>query len=43
MKICVSGSGAIGSSIGGVLTEAGLKVYLMDPSREHIGESQSLI
>lgn len=30
------GSGALGSSIGGVLTEAGLEVYLIDPWAEHV-------
>jgi 2-dehydropantoate 2-reductase len=36
MKICVLGSGALGSSIGGVLTEAGYDVYLIDQWAEHI-------
>ena len=36
MKICVLGSGALGSSIGGVLTEAGLEVYLIDPWAVHV-------
>jgi 2-dehydropantoate 2-reductase len=36
MKICVLGSGALGSSIGGVLTEGGLEVYLLDPWAEHV-------
>jgi len=36
VKICVLGSGALGSSIGGVLTEAGLEVYLIDPWTEHV-------
>ena len=36
MKICVLGSGALGSSIGGVLSEGGLEVYLVDPWAEHI-------
>ena len=36
MKICILGSGALGSSIGGVLSEGGLEVYLVDPWAEHI-------
>lgn len=36
MKICVLGSGALGSSIGGILTEGGLEVYLIDPWTEHV-------
>ncbi len=36
MKICILGSGAIGSSIGGILTEAGLEVYLIDTWVEHV-------
>jgi len=36
VKICVLGSGALGSSIGGVLTEAGLEVHLIDPWTEHV-------
>src|SRR4030043_2387998 len=36
MKMCILGAGALGSSIGGVLTEAGLDVYLIDPWAEHV-------
>ena len=36
MKICILGSGALGSTIGGVLTEAGLEVHLIDPWAEHV-------
>jgi 2-dehydropantoate 2-reductase len=36
MMICILGAGALGSSIGGVLTEAGLDVYLIDPWAEHV-------
>ena len=36
MKICILGAGALGSSLGGVLTEAGLDVHLIDPWAEHI-------
>lgn len=36
MKICVLGAGALGSSIGGLLTEAGLDVYLVDKRKEHV-------
>ena len=36
MKICILGAGALGSSLGGVLTEAGLEVYLIDPWAEHV-------
>jgi 2-dehydropantoate 2-reductase len=36
MKICILGSGALGSSIGGILTEAGLEVYLIDTWTEHV-------
>jgi len=36
MKICILGSGALGSTIGGVLTEAGLEIHLIDPWMEHV-------
>jgi 2-dehydropantoate 2-reductase len=36
MKICILGAGALGSSLGGVLTESGLEVYLIDPWAEHV-------
>jgi 2-dehydropantoate 2-reductase len=36
MKICILGAGALGSTIGGVLTEAGLEVHLIDPWTEHV-------
>ena len=38
MKICFLGAGALGSSIGGALTEAGLDVYLIDQWAEHVNE-----
>jgi 2-dehydropantoate 2-reductase len=41
MKICVLGSGALGSSIGGVLTEAGYDVYLIDQWADHINSMNS--
>lgn len=36
MKICFLGAGALGSSLGGVLSEAGLDVWLVDSWREHV-------
>ena len=36
MKICILGAGALGSSLGGVLTEGGLEVHLIDPWTEHV-------
>lgn len=36
MKICMLGSGALGSAIGGVLTEAGNDVWLLDAWAGHI-------
>jgi len=36
MMICILGAGALGSSLGGVLTEAGLDVYLIDTWTEHV-------
>ena len=36
MKICILGAGALGSSLGGVLTEAGLDVCLIDTWTEHV-------
>ena len=36
MKICMLGSGALGSAIGGVLTEAGNDVWLVDAWAGHI-------
>jgi len=36
MKVCVLGSGAMGSSIGGLLASAGSEVYLVDTWTEHV-------
>ncbi|MCC6378851.1 MAG: 2-dehydropantoate 2-reductase [Burkholderiales bacterium] len=36
MKICMLGAGALGSAIGGVLTEGGHDVWLVDAWREHV-------
>lgn len=36
MKICVLGSGALGSTFGGLLTEAGFEVYLIARWEEHV-------
>jgi 2-dehydropantoate 2-reductase len=36
MKVCVLGSGAMGSSIGGLLADGGSEVYLMDTWAEHV-------
>ena len=36
MKICMLGSGALGSALGGVLTEAGHQVWLVDSWLEHV-------
>ena len=36
MKICFLGAGALGSAIGGVLTEAGNEVWLVDRGQEHV-------
>lgn len=36
MRICVLGAGALGSSVGGLLTEAGLDVHLVDTWKEHV-------
>ena len=36
MKVCVLGSGAMGSSIGGLLADAGSEVYLIDTWAEHV-------
>lgn len=36
MKICFLGAGALGSSLGGVLSEAGLDVWLVDSWHEHV-------
>ena len=36
MKICVLGAGAMGSSIGGLLTEVGLEVWLVDTWKRHV-------
>lgn len=38
MKICVLGSGALGSTIGGVLAEGGSEVYLIDQWADHVNE-----
>lgn len=36
MKICMLGAGALGSTIGGVLAEAGNEVWLIDAWKEHV-------
>jgi 2-dehydropantoate 2-reductase len=36
MKICFLGSGALGSAIGGALTEAGCDVHLVDRWQDHV-------
>lgn len=36
LKICVLGAGALGSAIGGVLTEAGNEVWLVNRGKAHI-------
>jgi 2-dehydropantoate 2-reductase len=36
MKICMLGSGALGSALGGVLTEGGNDVWLVDTWAEHV-------
>ena len=36
MRICFLGSGALGSCLGGILTEAGMEVYLIDIWKEHV-------
>lgn len=36
MKICMLGSGALGSALGGVLTEGGNDVWLVDAWAEHV-------
>jgi len=36
MKICMLGAGALGSTIGGVLAEAGNEVWLVDAWKEHV-------
>lgn len=36
MKICFLGAGSLGSTIGGVLSEGGSDVYLVDQWREHV-------
>jgi len=41
MKVCVLGSGAMGSSIGGLLASAGSEVYLVDTWTEHVDAMNS--
>ena len=41
MKVCVLGSGAMGSSIGGLLADAGSEVYLIDTWAEHVNAMNS--
>jgi 2-dehydropantoate 2-reductase len=36
MKVCIVGSGAMGSTIGGVLSEGGLEVHLFDKWAQHV-------
>lgn len=37
MKICVLGAGALGCAIGGLLTEAGNEVWLVNRGKAHVG------
>jgi 2-dehydropantoate 2-reductase len=41
MKVCVLGAGAMGSSIGGLLADAGSEVYLIDTWAEHVNAMNS--
>ena len=41
MKVCVLGSGAMGSSIGGLLADGGSEVYLIDTWVEHVNVMNS--
>lgn len=41
MKICMLGSGALGSALGGVLTEAGNDVWLIDAWAGHVDAMNS--
>jgi 2-dehydropantoate 2-reductase len=41
LKVAVAGAGAIGSLIGGRLTEAGVDVWLVDSWREHVKTMQN--
>ena len=41
MKICMLGSGALGSALGGVLTEGGNDVWLVDTWPEHVDAMSS--
>ena len=41
MKVCVLGSGAMGSSIGGLLAGAGSEIYLIDTWAEHVNVMNS--
>jgi 2-dehydropantoate 2-reductase len=36
MKMCILGAGAMGGSVGGLLTEAGEDVWLVDTWEEHV-------
>ena len=36
MKICILGAGALGCALGGVLTEAGNEVWLINRNKAHI-------
>jgi 2-dehydropantoate 2-reductase len=42
MKVCILGSGALGSAVGGVLTEGGDDVWLIDAWASHIPIPSSL-
>ena len=41
MKICMLGSGALGSALGGVLTEGGNDVWLIDAWADHVDAMNS--
>ena len=36
MKICILGPGSLGSTFGGLLTEAGFDVHMVGPRTEHL-------
>ena len=36
MKICMLGTGSLGSTIGGTLAQGGSEVYFVDQWKEHI-------
>ena len=43
MKICMLGTGSLGSTIGGTLAQGGSEVYFVDQWKEHIDKINEML